>query len=337
MSGGLLGRVRRRVAEPDQPQEWEEPAFPSTASTGARANAAAVARLLVWLLVTAGPVIGLLAWQRASAPVPVVRGPEVPVDVVTGDPVGPAGFASLYVRTYLESAPEQYGEALAVFYPGAGEVRAGGGGAEQVGLVAAVSSQEVARDYWAVTVAAEVAVPSGEDDGPSRLRYFQVPVAAAGDGWVAVAYPSEVAAPDAAGEAAGLGYTRAELAGGDPALVTLREFLGAYLAGTGEVSRYLAPEADLAAVTPPPYSQVEVVSVAVRGGEVPAPGEQLPMTAGARWEVLVEAEAYTPGGVVRPVSYALVLAERDGRWEIAAVQAAPGVSDETTAAEEGAQ
>jgi hypothetical protein len=30
------------------------------------------------------------------------------------------------------------------------------------------------------------------------------------------------------------------------------------------------------------------------------------------------------------VSYALVLAERDGRWEIADLQAAPGLPDEST-------
>ncbi len=329
------------------PQDGEQQAgetWDAGTTTGARANTAALMRVLVWGLVTSGPVLGLLALQRASAPAGEVQAPEVPVDVVTGDPVGPAGFAELFVAAYLETDSESAGDVLAVYYPGAGaeQLRSASGTPPRAEHLAVVGSEEVAAGYWSVTVAAQVDEDHGQDEvegeasaGP-RLRYFQVPVAADEDGWVAVAYPSEVAAPAVEDDAPELGYTPVTLLDSDPAAATVAQFLASYLTGGGDVSRYLSPEVDLAPVTPAPYTAVQVTGIDVRG-EAPRQGEALPMTAGGRVQLLVTAEAQTPGGVLRPLSYALVLAERDGRWEIAALEAVPGLPDDSTNREDGAR
>lgn len=326
-------------------EERADGTWDSGTTTGARANTAALMRVLVWGLVTAGPVLGLLALQRVGAPAGEVQAPEVPVDVVTGDPVGPGGFAELFVTSYLETDSEAASDVLAAFYPGAADepLHAASGTPQRAEHVAVVGSEEVADGYWSVTIAAQVAETDDEEeeaagetsDGGSRLRYFQVPVAADDGGWVAVAYPAEIAAPPVEEEAPDLGYTPVTLLDSDPATATVQQFLAAYLAGGGDVSRYLSPDTDLAPVTPAPYAAVQITGLAVRG-EAPRQGEALPMTAGARVQLLVTAEAQTPGGVLRPLSYALVLAERDGRWEIAALEAAPGLPDPTTR-EDGAR
>ncbi|MFB7896008.1 conjugal transfer protein [Streptomyces xiamenensis] len=294
------------------------------ATTGSRANGAVLARVGVWGLVVAGPLLSVVALTKPSESAPVVAAP-LPADVVVGDPVGPAGFAELYLRAFLEGDPQAAGAELAPFYPAArSRVLDGGRDGVAVRHSGVVSSDALGGGYWSVLVGARVAeeIPaaegSAEGTSQEQLRYFRVPVVAVEGGWEATAYPAEVVAPVSNGQRQA-DYAVVALSAHDPAAVALQDFFAAYLTGVGDVSRYLAPGGDPQAVWPPPYVEIAVVSVAARS----AGDGVLELESGAQEQLLVEVEARSAGGRMWPLSYSVVLAERDGRWEIGALEAAP--------------
>ncbi len=98
--------------------------------------------------------------------------------------------------------------------------------------------------------------------------------------------------------------------------VGIGEFFAAYLAGAGEVGRYLAPGVRLSAVTPAPYTAVTVqqllaVQDAAAAERVPADGTT----------VLVCAQVEARDAAGRwPLAYELTLKARSGRWEVAALE-----------------
>ncbi|MFI9029921.1 hypothetical protein [Streptomyces sp. NPDC053560] len=57
---------------------------------------------------------------------------------------------------------------------------------------------------------------------------------------------------------------------------------------------------------------------------------------GERRRLLVEVEAGDRRGAVRPMTYALQLRGRDGRWEVAALEAAPALKTPSNTQKEGA-
>jgi hypothetical protein len=97
---------------------------------------------------------------------------------------------------------------------------------------------------------------------------------------------------------------------------TIGEFLGAYLTGTGEVDRYLAPGVELAPVSPAPYTAVTVGDVSAI--EEAAAAGQVP-TDGTKVRVRVQAEARDDAGRW-PLAYELSLTARSGRWDVATLQ-----------------
>ncbi|MFG2437879.1 conjugal transfer protein [Streptomyces sp. NPDC048508] len=253
-----------------------------------------------------------------------------PVTTEGADTAGPAGWAQLYVATYLE-AGKGTEITLAPYFPLIRDVSLEAPPrAQRVDRLASVRVVEVSSGYWAVTVAAHVtstAKPTpksaveSEASALSTLRYFQVPVHSAKDGgFIATALPAEVAAPSI-GTGPETGY-------GDPvpadehdaAVSAVDEFLSAYLTGTGELDRYLSPGTDLNAVSPAPYKQVEATQLAEKGGQFVT---DAPAAEGDHRELLVDVTATDASGEGRPLTYALALKARDGRWEIAAVEAAP--------------
>lgn len=328
--------MRRRAAAEAEP-EWDVPGWDEAGpSSGARALMTSGVRAVVWAGWVAGPVLGLAALAAASSP-PAPAGQEQEQLVVADvDDVGPGGFAELVAAAYIEADSGDV-DGLAALLPGTDAASwRGTGRAQRVEQVAAVGVERVGDGAgWVVTVAVRVAEalpagPDGEAEDGMRvlLRHLQVPVAADADGrLVAAALPAEVAAP-ALAKAPVLGFERVALLESDPALGTVRDFLAAYLTG-GDVDRYLSPGAEAVAVEPPPYVEVSVAQVSVAGGEVPRAGEVLPVPAGGAQRLLVEVQARTVGGLVRPLVYVLELVERDGRWEIAAVESAPAAGTGT--------
>ncbi|WP_405185796.1 conjugal transfer protein [Streptomyces anulatus] len=330
-------RRRERVREERLPAEaggW------SVASLGASANAVTVMRRSMWAMLVAGPVLGV--WALLSAPAVVVSASQPVRQDRAGseEGAGPGGFAELFLSAYL-TAGEGTESTLAPFLPPArGVVLEADAGSQTVERLAAVKVRRAGGGYWSVTVAALVKPASGEAPGGGRgaksgsggtgagaqagvLRYFQVPVRAGkGGAWSAVALPAEVGAP-VQRQAEALAYgPSAPANGSDAAVQTLAGFFSAFLAGAGDLDRYLSPGTSLAPVSPPPYGRVEVVALAETGspsGAVPEAG----VAQGQERQLLVDVSATDVQEQKRPLVYAVSLVARDGRWEIAAVEGAP--------------
>ncbi|MGA5564258.1 conjugal transfer protein [Streptomyces platensis] len=332
--------MKWRRKEEQTPPPVAEPAVPDTGwattsmSTGAMANWTAVVRWSAWGLLLTGPLLGGLALASTAQPVAVPTRAEAPrAQPASSDAVAPAGFAELYVAAYVKAGDSDAdAQELAAYYPAARSMSwSGEGGAERAESASSVQVRQIEGGYWSVTVAARI-TGSSKGTKSGSVRYFQVPVRATGgrgaSGWTAAALPAEVAAPTGSKGAApelsyGAGHAPLD---SDPAVQTVRGFLAAYLTGGGELDRYLSPGTTLHAVRPAPYTAVTVTQIADHG-QGPAEGaEKQTPPDGVQRRLLVDVEGdgkYTGG---RPMTYAIELRARDGRWEVAALEAAPALA-----------
>ncbi|MFF4137450.1 conjugal transfer protein [Streptomyces mirabilis] len=273
-----------------------------------------LSRLALFTAIAAGPVA--LGVAVMSGPTTVAAAPsDKPAAVRSAAAAAdPAGYAQVFVDAWLRSsagdansAQARLAQSLApdVDLP---DPAAGAQSKPKPAAVTAVRSAQRGDGEWAVTVAAQYA------DG--RLRYFVVPVTAdaSGASFTVTGAPGAVAGP----ARAAVGKSPYGVSGpsdGDLSLA-VGEFFGAYLAGAGEVDRYLAPGVKLSPVSPAPYTAVSVqrvsaVEEAAAAGKVPADGTAV--------RVLVEVEARDSGGRW-PLGYELTLKARSGRWEVAALE-----------------
>ncbi|MET9535774.1 conjugal transfer protein [Streptomyces sp. NPDC006649] len=349
--------MKRRHDRDAEAKDEEVEQFPveeggwATASVGAVANTAAVIRWGAWALLVSGPLLGLFALASqptvAAAPQRVEQRSQRPED----GQAGPAGFAALYVTAYV-AAGQGTESSLSPFFPGARDLSLSAKpGSQKAQQVDAVQVKEVSTGYWSVTVAARIpgaadAKNGSESDQGRRvagrdgvLRYFQVPVRSAASGaLVASALPAEVSALDA-GAPPELDYGLAAPAqSSDAAVKTLQGFLSSYLTGGSDLDRYLSPRTALSPVSPAPYTRVQITQLAERGTDEPGSswpaGKSLPD--GARRRLLVTADATGSDGQARPLTYAISLKARAGRWEISSLDAAPGLKTAAaTAGQEG--
>ncbi|WP_433455558.1 conjugal transfer protein [Streptomyces sp. CA-142005] len=303
---------------PGKPASQTEAAAPMAA--GARLEAmrrrVRFSRLAVWTALAAGPVA--LCVAVASTPTTVQAATATkPAAVRTSAAADPAGCAQLFLSAWLRSSADDATSAQArlaqSMAPDVELPSPAAGAQSKPESVTAVRTAHRADGAWSVTVAAQYA------DG--RLRYYTVPVVAdrAGASFTVTGAPGVVAGP-ARAEAAKSPY-RVSVPDGDLSLA-VGEFLAAYLTGTGEVSRYLAPGVSLAPISPAPYTAVLVQQVSAV--EQAAAAEHVPAD-GTRARVLARVEARDAGGRW-PLAYELVLKARSGRWEVAGLQ--PGTAQE---------
>ncbi|MFF8638933.1 conjugal transfer protein, partial [Streptomyces pilosus] len=99
---------------------------------------------------------------------------------------------------------------------------------------------------------------------------------------------------------------------------TVGQFFDAYLAGAGEVERYLAPGVRLSAVSPAPYNAVtvrQVLAVEDTAAAKKVPGDETTV------RVLAHVEARDKTGRW-PLAYELDLKARSGRWDVATLTSA---------------
>lgn len=143
-----------------------------------------VATGMLWALIALAALGGLrgLAARTAAAP------PS------TGAPAAVAGFAELYVATYLEAGAGQE-QSLTGFYPQALDLAGVSAGARYVARAAAVATESLGPRYWAVTVGADVLVASAGGYQPEGTQYYRVAVESSLTGMVATTLPAAVAAP----------------------------------------------------------------------------------------------------------------------------------------------
>ncbi|MGW3384524.1 conjugal transfer protein [Streptomyces albogriseolus] len=271
-----------------------------------------LSRLALFTAIAAGPVA--LAVAVTSGPATATAAaPDRPAPVrnaaVAADP---AGYAQVFLDAWLRSSADEADSAqarLAQFLaPDVALPDPAAGAQSRLRSVTAVRSVQRDGDAWAVTVAAQYA--------DSTVRYFAVPVAAdrPGVSFTVTGAPGVVAGPTRAAVPASP-YTVSVPSDGALAS-TVGEFLGAYLTGTGEIDRYLAPGVKLAPVSPASYTSVtlrEVSAIEGAAADGPLPAE------GTKVRVRVQAEARDDAGRW-PLAYELTLTARSGRWDVATLQ-----------------
>jgi hypothetical protein len=272
-------------------------------ATAGSALAAKAATAGMWCLVACGP-LALAATvlghggTRTASPAP---------NQATASNIGPAGFAQLYVAAYLRSG----GTAVNTYFPDATTGGLGTNtGSRQATATVVTNVTQLSPHYWNVIVAANEPNAPGRDAG---IHYFQVPVTAgqAAGSYAATALPAEIAAPPVATEPA-LSYDTTNPVTSGPETAAVTQFFNAYLTGSGNLSRYLAPGTALTAPSPAPYQAIGSVTVYQQDSRPDS--------------VLAQVVATDPAGEQWPLTYALTLTEAAGQWDIAGLGSAPALS-----------
>ncbi|GHB74458.1 hypothetical protein GCM10010377_76140 [Streptomyces viridiviolaceus] len=271
-----------------------------------------LSRLALFTAIAAGPIALGVAVTSGPATAKAAA-PHKPAPVRTAaDTADPTGYAQMFIDAWLRSNADEAGSAQArlaqSLAPDVALPDPAAGAPSKLRSVTAVRSVQRNGSAWAVTVAAQYA--------DSTVRYFVVPVATdrTGVSFAVTGAPGVVAGPARATVPASP-YTVSVPSDGALSS-TVGEFLGAYLTGTGEVDRYLAPGVKLTPVFPAPYRAVTVrevsaVEEAAAAGQVPADGTKV--------RVMVQAEARDDAGRW-PLAYELALTARSGRWDVASLE-----------------
>jgi len=280
------------------------------------AKAATVGLMTCLVLGPVGAAAGVLALAQSGGPAQTVA--AAPVDQAnTRAIVGE--FAQRVVTTWLTATQDKPDALLALVKDA------------QVSGISSIpftfADPTVARivqvdDVWSVTVAATVT-----DARHSTVRrFYQVPIRLSGGSVTALMLPSPVSPPPVV-TGSTMDYRQqwdaTSLVG-----TTVGQFLAAYLAGSGDVSRYLTPGVSLAALTPAPYTAVRLDDLRTTVDVDPA---ATPVD-GARIRVLALGTATVTEKQTSSVAYALTLTARAGRWEITAIDLAPAPAAAAAAA-----
>ncbi|MGH9212645.1 MAG: hypothetical protein ACRD2C_18545, partial [Acidimicrobiales bacterium] len=256
----------------------------------------------LWALVSLAAVGGVTALLRPAAEAPGAPSTAPPAESVS-DAWAAASFGERFVIAYLVAGPDSDVD-LADYLADTPELPANSPAEPLDGPVVAVGVEQLDAGYWAVTVAA------GQ---PGDERFWWAGVVRDGARLVATALPTPIAGPPVADRPALLVNQAEAPPVGDPAVDTFAGWVGAYACGQGDASRYLAPGVSLPAVTPSMCTEARLET----WGSVTDDQGRRHVVA----EVLLD-----PGPQARRVSFAAVLAERAGRWEITELQPAPALA-----------
>ncbi|MFJ8752301.1 conjugal transfer protein [Streptomyces sp. NPDC102441] len=316
------------VVEATEPAEQDDYEAPDAAgwktSTAGLAGFARLARVATWALIASGPLIGVMALLGSSAP--AQSAPKSAPAVQSSASTGPAGFAQLFVGAYLE-AGEGSEKNLAPYYSGSIALTHPAGTRSAL-RTQVMQAHEVSSGYWSVTVAVNVAAKSKKGGySDAGVQYFRVAVQSTGSGdatgYTAVSLPAQVAAPTSL-KPGDLGYPTSRGGGAsDPASDTAASFLKAYVAGQGELDRYTSPGVRISPVVPTPYASIKVTGVqddSSDSASTKVPGD------GERRRLLVSVDATDADGNSFPLTYALGLTSRAGRWEVSSLDDAPATA-----------
>ena len=264
---------------------------------------------LLWILVLLAALGGLTAFLRPNSskdPEPVAKADEEAVPGTATVEAG--GFAERYVTAYLEAGND--GAVLEPFLGYEPELPATAKPVDLAAPVRAVAITKAATDYWSVTVAV---------GWTGQERFYQVAVDMRDDDTNAVGLPATVAAAPKP-ERSNLDVSLQTPNPDDPAVQTVTGFLGAYLCGQAELSRYLSPGLSLAAASPKVCSEIEVI----RWGVVKGDDESKQTVV---FDALLDSHGRA-GATPRLATYTLLLTNRDGRWEVSDLLPAPPLNED---------
>lgn len=277
---------------------------------------------LLFAAIACGP-IALFAAAARPAPV-VAAAPEAQAAGLSTQQQAAGGYAEGFVSSWLSATKDAPGD-LATYVDLAALRQLSVTAWEYRDLSVLSITPVDGSDFVNVVVAANIKELSVTDfDETSTTswprRYFQVAIAVNGDTVRAVGLPAQISAP-VQGKTTSLVYKQT-IGSSDPSAETVSAFLGAYLAGSGDLSRYSAPDTSFVAISPAPYVMVDVEELRsdLTPTESPSDGDTL--------KVLATVSLQSPLDQQVTSTYTLTLTARASRWEVSAIDLAPqAVSD----------
>ncbi len=174
-------------------------------------------------------------------------------------------------------------------------------------------------DIWAVTVsvrlgaATQATAAATAGTAVTDRQYYRVAVSESG-GLLRALSPPAVVQPPGQGADLALGYSMS--CPTDSPLATVSSgFLTAFLAGTGDITRYVTPDSAIAALTPSPFTGVDTVSVKSDDSSC---GRG---SASARVQAMINPKA--AAGALPTLAYALTMIRNAGEWQVQTIDPVP--------------
>jgi len=285
---------------------------------GRQLSARATTVILIGALLCGPLALGLAIRQGTAVAKPAPQ--AAAASGLTNEQQAAGDYALAYVLAWLDATRDEPGQ-LPVFV----DVASTGGLSDMAwehrdAAVASIAPVDGSAGMLSVVIAANVKqlAPTTAGDTVAATwprRYFQVAVLSIAGTTRVVGLPAPIAGP-AQGPAAQLVY-KSDVSATDPAAEAVAAFLGAYLAGSGDISRYTAPGEAIAAITPAPYALVDV-----QAGKADKAPEAEPVDA-AQLKVIVTVALANEIDQKATATYSLTLTARAGRWEVNAIDLAP--------------
>ncbi|MFQ6327803.1 conjugal transfer protein [Nocardia sp. CWNU-33] len=174
-------------------------------------------------------------------------------------------------------------------------------------------------EIWAVTISVRVAKGAVATAADAR-QYYRVAVSLSDGQLRALSIPA-VVEPPAKGPDLSLAYS-SPCAADTPLSQVAAGFLGALLAGSGDVGRYITQASGITALKPSPFTTVELVSVTTDDnncGNGPAQAK-----------VLATVNPKGDGGAWASLAYPLSMIRSGGQWQVQSIDPVPALTNPLT-------
>ncbi|WP_279325126.1 conjugal transfer protein [Arthrobacter glacialis] len=175
-------------------------------------------------------------------------------------------------------------------------------------------------DLVSVVIAGNVQEEGEKKQAVWPRRYFLVTINTGQDSMGVVGLPAPIAAPAKSEQGAALVYTEAVVPT-DAAAQAVTSFLAAYVAGQGDMNRYLSPSSSLAPIVPAPFTAVKVQSLQANVASRGTPSDA------AELKVLAKVQLTSTTGQKLTSTYSLTLIARAERWEISSLDLTPAEAE----------
>lgn len=283
--------------------------------TAGRAGTTKVMTILLGAAIACGPVAVVMG-MAPSAPVASAPAPVADQTVLTSDQQSAGSSSVAFVQAWLSATRDTRSELEAYLTLPSGSITAVTPTEHRSAQVASIDVDE-SGDLVTTTVAVEVGEASIVDEEKVTTwvwRYYQVTASTSGGGVSILSLPAQVEGPSPA-TLPKVEYDSLPVTSSVGESVQL--FLATYLAGGGDISRFLTPGTVLEPLDPAPYASVRLtqLSADADAASAPADGEVL--------HVRADVEATTSLEQPIALTYWLTLTARADRWEVTSIDSGP--------------
>lgn len=313
---GLMSRKGSSPAKPQKRAKKQKPRPTTGNGTVVQAATGTAGRWAVYVLAALVALMSLYGFLHSFKDAP-------PAQTVVEDTAGveqqqAGSFAQSYVGAWLSAtksdhkALDQYGAVQTAAITGDAPT-------EYKDLSVASVNKET-ENMTSVVVSASIKSETADKNVKDKKTvswtpyWYQVAVAGNGESLAAVGAPTPIAAPGIE-DAPQTDYTRR--VSDQDMQNTIKDFLAAYATGKGDVTRYVAPDKNISAITPAYWDSV-TLKEANSAKEVKSVSSSSDQTA----DVLVST-VVTHDKTSKPAQYLLGMKVRDGRWEVTHIDSAP--------------